>query len=479
MRSIKHFGDSLMYCGSEILDVTNPHAPDSIGTLWGLGGIDAISDEFFINLDDDSVQLFSVEDPVHPELITKYFPYEALQTAKLWGKYLLVVGKWGLRIVDISNPSQPEQIGYLQIQTTGRIAVNSEAAYIELSPNRLGVVDLRNPYAPVLTDSLNRWDWGVPSPLSMDVVHDYLVCCDSPHGRNNPYFLNLSDPYHPGDPEVYAGMEGRLLCFSGDVAYSIDPDQTNLVEIYSFVNPETPFIVDEFTLPEPLVKYHPYDSFHFMENKMFIPANAPGDYDNIYTLAYNIQDPFNPALIGALEGDSRFRLFQDDLMITDNYPDHCIEVVDIRNLDQTFTRGYFQPADDPYLIYLSYQKRNNYIYALSEFFLDVYDISAALEVLDESRITTLPLNFELESPYPNPFNSTVTVPFKLNQPSTVRFTVRNILGRIILEGKQQGLEGHNRLQILQGAEIIPATGIYTFEIEAGDTRQIVRAVHVK
>lgn len=95
------------------------------------------------------------------------------------------------------------------------------------------------------------------------------------------------------------------------------------------------------------------------------------------------------------------------------------------------------------------------------------DSPTAVEEWAENNL--LPESIELGYSYPNPFNSTTTIPFSLNQPATVRINLYNVIGQIVRSfgilnlpvGRHQlTWDGTNDL----GRTV--ASGVYFFRIES-------------
>ncbi|MDP8205388.1 MAG: T9SS type A sorting domain-containing protein [Candidatus Electryonea clarkiae] len=95
---------------------------------------------------------------------------------------------------------------------------------------------------------------------------------------------------------------------------------------------------------------------------------------------------------------------------------------------------------------------------------------------------TLPTEFELGSPYPNPFNPTVVVPFTTPSVSDIRLTVFDILGREVIrliDGKSE--VGRHKV-VWNGTDsngIPVSSGVYLINMKAGDYSATQKAVLVK
>ena len=58
-------------------------------------------------------------------------------------------------------------------------------------------------------------------------------------------------------------------------------------------------------------------------------------------------------------------------------------------------------------------------------------VGGATVAIDQSGIVTIPNNFHLDKNYPNPFNPSTTFRFSTPEDGLVKFTVHDLLGRVI------------------------------------------------
>ncbi len=61
-------------------------------------------------------------------------------------------GNWGLKILDISDPTQPEEIGHFgNLGYAGTVIIEGDYAYVEDNNGGLRIVDISDPTQPFLT----------------------------------------------------------------------------------------------------------------------------------------------------------------------------------------------------------------------------------------------------------------------------------------------------------------------------------------
>jgi hypothetical protein len=88
------------------------------------------------------------------------------------------------------------------------------------------------------------------------------------------------------------------------------------------------------------------------------------------------------------------------------------------------------------------------------------------QVIQGEPAEDMPVTFELEGNYPNPFNPTTTIQYSLPEAADVRVEVFNSIGRrisVLFTGRQEA--GRHRLTLR--AEDWP-TGLYIYRVQAGN-----------
>lgn len=106
-------------------------------------------------------------------------------------------------------------------------------------------------------------------------------------------------------------------------------------------------------------------------------------------------------------------------------------------------------------------------------------IEIKVEVIEEA---TLPSNFSLYPAYPNPFNPITTIRYDLPEPSNVKITIYNDLGKVItvLQDSYESA-GYRSIQWYgrnaNGQQV--GGGVYLYRIEAGDYQKTMKMILLK
>jgi hypothetical protein len=203
--------DGTVYIGSgsafRAVDVTDPQLPTVIGEL----------------VVDDTLYSFAVE----------------LNHAYVAARF---AGSVGMRVIDISDPHSPQQVGmYERDDWWNVMVIDAEGDFVYLDHGDLFIIDVSDPTAPILVGT-----WEPPSGSiqagSVDGQVAYLATA------NHIYAVDVSDPAHPmalgslsfdEDPRDVASV-GHLVYLTTDpelvVIDASDPSALAVVGSYSAVS---------------------------------------------------------------------------------------------------------------------------------------------------------------------------------------------------------------------------------------------------
>ncbi len=179
--------------GLVILDVSNPAAPREVGRIAGDTSKVTVLGQTVYAVDGvDTLRIFDVADPVHPHLLGAFHPGDVITDLAVLPSptdhsiplaYLGTLGQ-GVRIVDVSNPAGPREIGaYSTPGSAYSLALAGDRLYVAngWGASGLSVVDITNPAAPVEVAF-------VPAARAWDSIID-LVAASVP-GSVNVYLAN-------------------------------------------------------------------------------------------------------------------------------------------------------------------------------------------------------------------------------------------------------------------------------------------------
>jgi len=209
----------------QVIDITNPSTPEITGTVeTGLFGIVIIEDKPYVS--DGSVvgnMAYIVDDDID--------------------EHNLSVMR--LKIIDVSNPANPEVIGFTDISGDyiGNVKVIKDIAYVPYAQwgggGGLQVIDVSNPLKPVTIGSVNT---GFSNNLSVIGNMAYLACGDYLYNQwNGLQIIDISNPYNPNLPGNI-GIPLNLgnaydLKIVGNIAYLTSDFDLQIINVSNPIKP--------------------------------------------------------------------------------------------------------------------------------------------------------------------------------------------------------------------------------------------------
>ncbi|MBZ0265746.1 T9SS type A sorting domain-containing protein [bacterium] len=99
---------------------------------------------------------------------------------------------------------------------------------------------------------------------------------------------------------------------------------------------------------------------------------------------------------------------------------------------------------------------------------------AAFTIQNSASIHTLPSQFEVGSLYPNPFNSTLTVPFILPEPNEIHFLLYNTLGQLQYDQIAKFPAGQHRFTFDTSGKMV--SGVYFLKVQTGGESVVQKVI---
>lgn len=139
--------------------------------------------------------------------------------------------------------------------------------------------------------------------------------------------------------------------------------------------------------------------------------------------------------------------------------------------------GFINPGDRIYLV--AHQqgretRSNSFEVPVNERF--VMDLSFPEPMATPGSVTTTPVEFTLNSPYPNPFNDRFQIEMKLPETAPVKYSLFDVQGRRIMSSVRPLSAGVHRLSFK--ADNMSA-GVYLVEVVSGTHRGLAKVAYVK
>ncbi len=179
-----------------VFDISNPEHPVQLGSLVHPYGAITVVDSFaFITPDpftrDSGISIINIADPAAPYKVGEWKKHTVNYLA-VAGGYAYCITDTGLWIVDISNPGQPVEVGFSQIECQV-IHLSNATAYVGTTTG-IAILDVHNPAKPVIISCL---EGGYPTDLKL--LSDSLLCVTNQVFSTNSgfCFVNVKDLRHP------------------------------------------------------------------------------------------------------------------------------------------------------------------------------------------------------------------------------------------------------------------------------------------
>ena len=322
--------------GLQIFDISDHLSPQLIGSLNSGHNFLAmvVAENHLYVTTYDTLRVVDITNPEDPQVIaSQVFPRDDYINDSLGdlvlNDNLLFVGTrfGGLEVVDISNPTELSIVGGFSMQDGNkRIATHENHAYIGGSFSEgFEVVDISNPLSPEMVGMSNGWN----DPEEMVVAGDYLCVAASYSGFE---VVDISDPQ---DPQIIGGVstpeEAISVGVSGTHAYVGEIE--GKLRIIDFSDPTTPEIVAYRSLSGEIREVIVQDDLVFLTRE---------DGDMHALIIYNITNPENPVYQGGLFlpplfGSGMCMDVEGDIVCVGQ--DARLYVIDISNPSSPFLAG--------------------------------------------------------------------------------------------------------------------------------------------
>jgi hypothetical protein len=449
-----------LYDGLRIIDLSNPLQPmevaacDTIGRTYDVTvtGCHAVTTKY--SESDAYLNIWNIANPANP-VFEGMIPTQLIGSARVASSGNLVCTTnadpyYSVMVVDISNPAAPLEVssfglggGVNRMEIVGSLAYGAGFG--------VRTVDISDPYHLCELTQMR-----VVNVSGLDVAtrgsYAYLIAHQSGMGTDGVEVFEVSNPAEPESLSYVLQENGQQIEIAGDYAYVVD---LHYLYTYSLANPVTPQCVDMLNIPDP----PEYLGLTTSDGYLYY-----GCLSGFYV--YSLSNPAAPQLVGSCNLGSGGWVFDLDVAghyayVADGYGG--LRIVDVSNptnpTEVHWIGGYWvgsvTAAEDivimddltrisiynvtdpinPILVgYYSTSEymtdmeiQGQYLFTTSIYEFRAYKCDALTNVI--TSINSIPTEFSLLPPYPNPFNSTLTIPFTLPIQSEATISIYNILGQ--------------------------------------------------
>ena len=215
-----------------VIDVSTPSAPVEFGSLALFGGmhsVDGDGDLVCVGTSGSEIYVIDVSDPSEPTLVGTRTTVGYYVDVKVVGQYAYLIDG-GLYIVDLSNPANPVDLGFLG-SFGGNLDVVDGLAYVASSDFR--IIDVTDPMSPTQIG-------GLGSVGGIDVaVHGNLAFLST----DGLQVVDVSDPVAPKLTGTVAGTPPYYESWLGVAAiagHGLAADRFHGIRVIDATDPSTP-----------------------------------------------------------------------------------------------------------------------------------------------------------------------------------------------------------------------------------------------
>ncbi|MBZ0265271.1 T9SS type A sorting domain-containing protein [bacterium] len=390
----------------------------------------------------------------------------SIYAALKYGDYAIVSAKWGgIYILDMSDPVNPVEVA--------RFATDMSAGFMFLDGTHLWVnsypitscYDISDITAPVLLGEQSSLLRIYDIPF---VVNNTLLTSFGPGIR----MYDVSDPANIGAAVDYVLPDeaniGHIM-IDDDFVYATTMSGGDFFKILDFSDPENVQLISESSLStSPSIMRRQGDYLYMIYTAVVSQL-----------LIVDVSDPTNPVEVSNTEISAWATLgvlmLGDYMFIpTTGYLEYDLEtvVIDVSDRNNPTEIERFDTMR-PYGItnfgsYLGISELNGF---------SIWNASDYLTIVENGAGSAIPIEFAIESVYPNPFNPSTTITLSLAAMHDVQVKVYDIQGRQVADlftGKMN--PGYHTLQF-DGKNL--ASDVYFVEAVAGGQKLVQRITLVK
>lgn len=368
------------------------------------------------------------------------------------GKVYVAYGTAGMRIIDVSNPSNPTLLSTINLGGDSRdVVVSGYYAYVAARDSGVYVVDVTGPASPVKIKTIKT---PRARGISVSDTKIYVAASDSGMG-----LIDTSDPLNAYIVS-YTGSSvyGENVTVNGNVAGLTDYGQITFYDV---------------TIPSAPVKKGSTGSLKTGNEGFKIAGNFAYVPDGDSLKIFNITDLMSPTLVSKIKTGG----YGYTVAISGDYCYVASEATGIRAINIS---NPLAPAEDGYYDNIPQSRGvtadGKYVYVAEKADgLTIYSNDLVTSVDD--KFESVPENFALHQNYPNPFNPSTNIAFELKERAFISLEVFNSLGqRVAMLFNDQLTPGSYNIPF-EGSSL--STGVYMYSINANGISIVKKMILIK
>ncbi len=229
--------------GLQIVDISDPEQLEVVGIFndnyRDVYSVCVSGDYAYINFVIDyygiirerGLVILDISEPSSPEEVGACETPRRARKITVVGDCAYLAAQDRLIIIDVSNPANPSEMGFYETSRVYDVFVRDNYAYIARDIGSLLIIDISNPEEPDSVSSLET----PGHPQGVCVEGDYAYIADGPIGGLQA--IDVSNPEEPFEAGAIDSLDGRDVFVSDNFAYVISED--NLLYIVDITDPDT------------------------------------------------------------------------------------------------------------------------------------------------------------------------------------------------------------------------------------------------
>ncbi len=270
--------------------------PTSMEEVGGLGGSlarAAVVGNLAYVADGAGLRILDVSDPTQPLLVGVATTPDSARDVAVSGSYAYVTDRYAaLRVFDVSVPESPVEVAHVDAPyQADDVVISGEFAYYTDTRNGVRVVDISDPENPVEVGHSDGLPDGA-SPADLAVSGSYVYVAGDFRGLR---IIDVSNPANPVEVSVWSEIHGpdvNDVAVSGSYAY-VAGDVYGLLVI-DVSDPENPVEVGSYNTPGKAYRVTLSGTLAYVRDTAW--SNSPES-----VLVIDVSDPTNPALVDSVE----------------------------------------------------------------------------------------------------------------------------------------------------------------------------------
>ncbi len=454
------------YSGLYIVDISNPTKPKEISSYDRSSSyyndVAVIGGYAYVALSDiglsgntrfGGLKIVDISDPSNPTIFGLFPTSVNFDNVAINGDYAYIADGYGLRIFNFTNPAKVIQTGFYNMRGADKVVVAGNFAYV-LAYN-FYIFDISDPSKPTLVSSFKHND--LANDLYINGTFAYVVYSIVSEANTGLKILDISDPTNPVQTGFSTTYDLDNIDGKGDYVYTLN-SATAWLHIIDVSNPSNPVVKSKLDMKGQTNDITVVGDYAYVANRL----------DGLRII--NISDPSNPIEVGFYDTDNLAFGVSVSGGLAYVADGSCgLLVIDITKPSDPTKIGFLDIDGDWHNFYandvLSDENHAYIAYGGYGFCIVGKDQQVGIEDISLSDIR----NFNLEQNFPNPFHTITTINYSLQTKGKVKLSVFDITGREIktLVNKKQTGGAYSVLFDGSGLD----SGIYTYELKVDSYAQ--------